>query len=469
MFRHLLVYFFFGLAPSLYAVTPVLVPADSEIYPLFDRLDSYQCLRQTLRLLKPQTYADLRRGIFLPEGTECRAPVHLLQRTRVLEPASLANTVGVRAFLSRLDLLSLPGMGAVVSPTFPLRDGRPTVDGANLLLEAAIAAGGAGSLGFSVGATAGYAGGWVGYDALVGNVYLNQAYIKVHYEKLELLYGRIQPGFGDARHGTLLFSRATHPISMFRLSLRPVTLGDLGLFGFDVWWGQQDNETAVDYSHLLGLAFALRPTHWLEFGVQQLHQFGGIGAPVMDLSNFFRLFFYATDPGYSDSVFAFHMNLWLFEHYAKLYTQWLVRDFQQESSFLVGLALPRVGMLGFNLEYVQTGTQAYSHSFWTQGLSYKRTPLGHPLGNGARGFYADVDIDTRSEWEPSIGVRYEERARNVAAPETRYGAGAALRRKWDRYDVQLAVHYDRVSNHLFTPNLNDDVFTAFLVGKYILF
>lgn len=457
------------------------IPPGHSLYELLDSLDAYGCIRPTYRLIKPQSYADLRLAVFVPEGTACDAPEWLLLRTRVFESLTAPNRVRAQVLVERDDQVSLPGISAAVMPSFPFQAGRPLANGANLYAETDLAVAIGKDFGFAAGVTPGWAAGWTWNAGIRGRFFLQEGYLKIGYRRTEITWGRTQLEFGDARHGTLLLSRAGKPLDLIKLAVRPHSLG-FGPFTVETFLAWQGDVVAVPGTKLWGIALGVRPSDAVELGILELYQFGGTGAPSLQLGDLPGMLFYSGADSLSakrNRMLALHANLWLFRHALKFYWQvafeklgrpseWLSRDL----SWLLGLFLGRLGDLTLRLELARTAPRAYTHPFWTQGITNDGTTLGHPLGPDGLGAYVDIGIPNASGLELELSLFLERRGRSLAgasAPEERLGAGFTLAKRWDRYQLGVTGVYARANGHQFVPGATSDIGSVMATIQYTLF
>lgn len=471
-----------ALARAQTSLSPNVAPGHF-LYDLLDSLDAHRCLRSTYRLIKPQAYLDLRRAIFVPEGTPCSAPEWLLLRTKAFESPQYANRARAQTLVFRDDVVPLAGVDAAVLPAFPFQAGRPLVNGGNFYAELDLGIGAGRDWGLAAGIIPGWGGGWDWGSSLRGQFYLYEGYLKAGYRRAEITWGRTQLELGDARHGTLLLSRAAKPLDLVKLSVRPHVLGTpfgfLGSFTVESFLAWQGDRSGVPGAKLWGVALGIRPAPFFETGFLQLHQLGGTGAPSLDAGDALALFALGGDPQKTNRMLAWHVNAWLFRHALKLYWQvaferlgrpadWLERDL----SWLLGAFLGRLGEVTLRLEVARTAPRAYTDGFWTQGLVHDGTPLGHPLGPDGLGAYFDVGLPNAGGFDLELGLFLEERGRGLAgslAREQRIGASFGLNRRWGRYQLAASAYYARANEHRFVPGARNDIGAVQATLHYLLF
>lgn len=473
---------------ALAVVTPN-VPIGSNYYDVVDQLEAYGCGYSTFRIVRPQTFEDLRNAVYVNKDEDgCQAPSWLLKERSVIFRQAYIPRVLIHSLFSDGDELPLLGTEARLFPTFPLRQGRPTYQGGNIFTEIELSSGGGGDgdFGYAVAWTLGWVGSYKNYQSFLGRLYSQDAYVKAGYKWTELLVGRLGVQFGGAKHGQLLLSGINDPITMAKFSVRPHFWANwlkwLGPISFDTWVGLLGESSFVNESKVWAITLGMRPAKWLEFAILQLYQFGGDTAPNLDVGDLFQMLYYsgadklATKRNRSLGV---AVDVWAPNQSAKLYTQlyWSelgeIRNwFLDDISTLLGLWVPRLGSFDFRAEFVNTVPNAYKHSFWRQGLTREGSSLGHPLGPDAKGAYVDIGVSSLGDFRPVLGVLWETRNQMQSsglATETRYGAGLSLQKRWSRTRLVAQLQVHSVKNHQYIVGNDNEVFAFNSVLEYLLF
>lgn len=445
------------------------VPADYLNYALLDRLEAYGCAQPTFRALRPQGQADLAQALTLPEGKDgCEAPAWLLREREILLRRALQNDARIGLYLRHEDPLPLAGIDAAVEPTFPDRQGRFDYYGANLVGEMTANAEAGQNLGLAASVTPGFVAALEDYNKPLGRMYLHEGFLKVGYGRLELTYGRTALGFGSARHGGLLLGPAAKPLNLWKLGIRPDYASDrLSAFSAETWIANNDPKVGVEDSKLWGIALGARPFPFVEITLLELYQFGGAGAPAMETRDYLEMLSFGNDPALRNKrqrTGGVDLGLWGPNHFIKAYGQ-LMFDSSDNLSYLGGLWFPKLGFVEVRAEYASTATTAYQHPFWTQGLTYQGTTLGHPLGPDADGAYLDVGFPVDDQSHLSVGGWYERRGLTVT-PENRAGAGATWIGRWIQTEVTLAARYFHVENALNVSGQGDDAASFLMTIRY---
>jgi hypothetical protein len=330
-----------------------------------------------------------------------------------------------------------------------------------------------------LGVTPGFFAGYDTNGKILGRFYVLEGYAKIAYGFSEFTLGRLARRFGEAHHGSLLYSGASAPLDAMEYALRPIVPGGafsfLGPVSLRTWLGSQGgSDIAVPGTWLWGVEWGLRPFHWWELAFAELIQFGGTGSPDLSVGDYMAFPFSGGTPSQRHLSFAVNSAFWLPHHWAKVYGQVLLNRISDPAiapvSFLVGAWAPRIGRADVRLEYVRTAQGAYQHPFWTQGLTYRGSPLGHPLGADAEGLYVDVGLPPLfTWWHGEIGLLLEARGLSLAGaqgPEKRYGVSLVGGRRWGYSDIEARLVYHQAHNWQFSPGAISDIFGGGLVYRY---
>ncbi len=462
-------------------ITPGVVPEHSW-YDSIDQLEAFGCAYATSRLLRPQAYEDLRNAVYVAETEDlCKAPEWLLgERQRLFYPI-YTNAASASAYFHQNDSLPLNGVEGGGSTIFPLRSGRPTVDGGNLNLEFRFvtSAGKEGGMGLAFGVTGGFLGALQNYNSGVARFYLQEAFATAGYGRTELTFGRVARQFGDAYHGTLLLSLASRPMDSLELVVRPHILGSpfgfLGPVSLRAFAGNLDRSAFVNNARLAGLAISLRPTAWLEIGWMELYQFGGAGVPALQARDILSLLLYSGDPRLDakrSRSSVFQVSLREPKTHAKLYLQGYFEGHTGETSGLLGLWFPKVGWSDLRFEIAYTSENAYTNSTYRQGLTREGIMLGHPLGPDAMGGYFDFGFPIFTAWRGELGLSLEARDHHPSATsvtENRYGAGLNLKRHWINTTLSLEGKYTYALGAGYVANESNNLVSALATLSYSFF
>lgn len=472
---------FFG-SPFAGAEISPYVPPFSGAYETVERLEALGCAFPTLRILGPQSFLEMKSAVdWDPQTTQCKAPSWLLDERELLMRGALPVEFRSDGYGAFDDRVALPGISASVVPMFPLRENRPVFTGINVSNEAFLSGrAGGNELGYAGAITPGFYG---GYDStsghLLGRFYIQEMYLKLGYGFSEFTFGRYARRFGDARHGNLLFSGATAPLDTLEYTLRPLVLpgamSALGPISLRTWLGNQGNDTNVAGTRLWGIELGVRPFHWWELGVIELFQFGGVGAPALGLGEILSMS--AFGGGLADRRHAsvgIATSFWGPAHRAKLYGQVLWNRIgdtvDAPFSYQAGLWFPSLGGFDARFEYVKTARAAYQHSFWTQGLSYAGSTMGHPIGPDGEGLYADFGLPPIATWwRAEVGALMETRGQSYTGtqtPESRMGGSVSFGRRWGLADLQVKIAFHHITGAQYVPGAGIESIGAGAVFRY---
>ncbi len=461
------------------------VLSHSPFYDTVERLESYGCAQATVRSIRPFSYQALRES--LPQSPEeafnCRAPVWLMQEGNIIGLGFQPNEARGAVLLQYQDQIQLPGIEAQLTPLFPDREGRPHFSGANLYFEYDSRTQFGRQWGLAVEGTVGLLGALDDYRFPMARFYLHEGFIKAFYRRVEVGWGRLQMRFGSAHHGNLLLSAAGAPLDLFRFAISPHRVPIVGPLALQFWLARQGDSTVfVKNAKLLGLEIGLRPFDALELALAEVFQFGGNGLVDLEFSDVPSLLLYSGDPSLDSKrqrAFAMEVGLWLPNKLSKIYAQFLFEKltvisdwFEKDLSYLIGGWLPNIGGGDLRLEYVRTVPAAYTHSIWRQGLTYRGSPLGHPIGPGSSGVYVDVGFPPLKKWRPKIGFAYESRLKNPTASlsnERRYIFGGDFIRRWENTELLLSTKYAKAEDHGFILGESRDLVAVFSQLRYSFF
>jgi len=462
-----LLLFLFFLSASAQAKVSANVPSDFSYYALLDRLEAYGCARPTFRALRPQGQADLRAALALAEGKDtCEAPAWLLREREVLLRQAQEARVGL--YLRHEDPLPLSGIDATVEPTYPDRQGRFDYYGANLYGEMSASAEAGQNVGIAASVTPGFVAALEDYNKPLGRAYLHEGFLKLGYGRWEATYGRTALGFGNTAHGGLLLGPAAKPLNLWKFAFRPDYASDtLSAFSAETWIANNDPKAGIEDSKIWGVSVGARPFPFVEITLLQLYQFGGVGAPGMETRDYLEMLAYGNDPALQSKrqrSSGIDLGVWIPGNFVKAYGQ-LMFDASDELSYLGGIWFPRLGFLEARIEYVSTAATAYRHPFWTQGLTYQGTTLGHSLGPDADGIYFDFGFPVDDQSRLALGGWYERRGLSVVT-EKRAGAGANWIGRWVQTEVSLGVRFFHVENALYLSGQQDNAASALLAIRY---
>jgi hypothetical protein len=313
----------------------------------------------------------------------------------------------------------LGSINATLNPILANREGRPLVDGSNVVLgsehlfeSAHVALQLRPELDAYLTSS--------GQAALRGT--LQTASLRFVYRNLGLDIGRESVRWGQAALGNLMTSANAPPLNQVRLANEqlltlPWILRYLGPSKFSFFYAQLGDDQNFPDAYFVGYKASISPTSRLELGGSVYSKSGGTGAPrgsftarIIDLFPFLDASNYANIVGVR-GVFEFS------DRYAGLdarlrfpslrgletYGEILLNDFDvrrlrsvfwEDAGHVFGIGLPRIsedGRVSGWMEFHHTGNRYYEHFQYLSGQTVQRTLIGDPLGPDANGGYASFD------------------------------------------------------------------------------
>jgi hypothetical protein len=280
----------------------------------------------------------------------------------------------------------------------------------------------------------------------------------------EISAGRQSLWWGQGRHGSLVLTNNAKPLDMLRITnpspvLLPWVFKYLGLFRFDVFWSELENDRVVAEPYLGGLRLQFKPLSWLEIGAARTVIFGGEDRPSVSWDEFVTILGGKNLEGGEDtsnSVAAIDARLRLpFLWGAELYGEYGGEDeaghFFSKTAWLAGLYLPYLepsGRLSLRLEYADLSNKVwYRHGTYRSGYTYEGTLLGHHAGGAARDASAELQLLLPKGLTLSLGADYEQRGIGQAVEE-KHLQGLLKAELELKNNLQLSMRYglDKIDN-----------------------
>jgi hypothetical protein len=449
------------LSSFLLAEVSLNVPAGSQAYDYLERLEALGCALPTLRSVGPQSAVDISTALS-GDSARCKAPEWLLDERQVLMRPVPPTEIRADGFGAVSDRLQLVGIPASLWPLFPQRQNRPTVNGINLSTEFSLGTSSSTEeWGYAIALTPGVYFGRDVNSSLFGRFYLQEGYVKVGYHFSEFTMGRFARRFGHTRHGSLLYSSATAPMDQVEYALRPVVSSSLPFLGpmtFRAWFATQTEASGPAATKLIGAEWGVRPLRAWEVALAEVTQVGGEG--VVD--------------GRLGVSLALSSSLWIFNRFIKLSGQVLAERVTLSGPTPISLQgslwFPRVGKTDVRFEYAKTSPQSYQDPVWLQGLTYRESPMGHPLGPDAQGAYLDIGLPPLfTWWRIELGGVYEARGVSFSgprSPEVRIGGELSVGRRFGFSDVRVKAAFHTIRSPQYTPNTEADSLGIGAVYRY---
>ena len=319
-----------------------------------------------------------------------------------------------------------------------------------------------------------------------------EGYLKLKWNNLALRLGRESVWWGPGYHGTMLFGNNPAPLDQIRLgTAEPIILPwffkYLGPTRMELMYARL--ESARDYPNaLLGVwRVDFSPLPSLELGVSRVVQFGGNGRPRLSGLDYLSVLVKSSDQADSkfntNQIYSLDATLRLHDvdrvfpltRDLVLYAEMGVDDTCCENvlwplkpAYLVGLYLPN--LFGRNdselrIEWAATTSFSFTHGIYTDGYSYKESPLAHYIGAQGQELYIrtaerilpNLQIGTElgfAKVGPTTldGLKLPREERNYAGADITYQPvkplSLLLGYRYERIDNKDFVADQRASNHV---------------------
>lgn len=346
------------------------------------------------------------------------------------------------------------GLGEIDADLNPLlanRQGRPLVQGGNLLLSTThtyqsrhIAAAITPELYLETPSS--------GSTRVLGN--LQELYARALFGNLAVDIGREYQVWGQGRDVGLLGSDNSPPLDLIKLSSDtpfrlPWIFHSFGPTLASIFYADLGPRQNFPHPYFIGYKVSITPASWLELGGTVYTKAGGKGGPttkfwkrVGDIFPFIESNFYGHRFGaignynFSDRYAGLDGRVRIPDaRGAELYTELLLNDFDirrlesvfwEDAGHVAGLSLPRLtddGRLGLTVEYHHTGIRYYEHDQFLSGQTLRRQLIGDPLGPDGQAGYVIFDWTRTERHRLEIDAAVERRSHDeyAYAPEPNFG------------------------------------------------
>ncbi|SPD74585.1 conserved hypothetical protein [uncultured Desulfobacterium sp.] len=250
----------------------------------------------------------------------------------------------------------------------------------------------------------------------------------------ELEVGADSQWWGPGYHGSLLLSNNPEPLTMIKLTnSRPVLLPwvfkNLGLFKFTGFITRLEDERVIPEPLFWGMRVNLKPSPYIEFGLQRTALFGGEGRSE-SLSTWWDSFTGSGEnepngAGDQRAGYDVKLNLPLDVQPVQLYIE---SDGEDESgglpskwAYLYGVYFPRVlsyDRIGLRAEYATNHVSGspnvwYNHAIYQSGYTYKDRIIGHHMGTDSRDMFMEASYHI-PEHDGKVALSYDEKEHNLS-------------------------------------------------------
>lgn len=253
---------------------------------------------------------------------------------------------------------------------------------------------------------------------------------------LDLTFGKDSQWWGPGRHGAILFSNNSEPLSIIKLSnsnliTLPSVLKYLGLFKFTIFTTKLEKERVVPNPYLWGMRINFKPNPYLEFGLERTALLGGKGHSE-DLKTWVKSF---TGKGENDIgsragdqraggdiKITMPFNWQPLQIYGEAAGEDQAGELPSHWAYLVGIYLPKIRdleRLDFRAEFASTHVKGtpnvwYTHGVYKSGYKYKGRIIGHHMGTDSRDTFLEVQYDLPKMDNGKICLSYDREKHNLS-------------------------------------------------------
>ncbi len=264
----------------------------------------------------------------------------------------------------------------------------------------------------------------------------DKAYGTLGFSGLEIEIGKDSQWWGPGYHAALLLSNNPEPMTILKVSNpRPVILPSLlkhfGLFKFVFFVTRLEKERVVSRPYLWGLRINLKPTPYIEIGLNRTALLGGEGRSE-GLETWLKSF---TGKGENESGVeagdqraGLDLKLTLpfrwqpIQFYAEAAGEDEAGGFPSKWAYLAGIYLPRIlniERLDFRVEYATTYIKKYpnvwyAHHIYGSGYTYKERIIGHHMGTDSKDIFLEAGYFMPALNNGRVGVSYDMERHNLS-------------------------------------------------------
>jgi hypothetical protein len=433
------------------------VPVNDPVYRDIDKLIAAGLVRDDIYGQRPWSRVEIARLISdaMKNSAGVEVPPYINEILRELEREYQDELSGSNATKARLDevrfdytLLDSPdrtvpvnnGLGSInafVNPFASYQEGRHFVDGSTLAIEPTVSADLTKFFSFYARPRFELLIPKSGGDQV--NPIVQQLYGKFAYKNFELEVGRDSLVWGQGEYGGLILSNNARPLDMIKISSSapfylPSILKYLGPSKATFFIANLGPQQSFRYPFLYGLNLSIKPTTWLELGLDHTIITGGEGAPSLNWYDPVEEFFFVRPNGAhsnietADQRFGINWRLkipplrnteWYFETlWDDFGRQTVIANITQQMAFVSGIYIPRLlddGSADLRLEYTRIPAPLYRNSTWVTGYSLDQRLIGSETGPDGNTIRVVSNYDLNPRLMLTGEAAYEERSADIYA------------------------------------------------------
>ena len=263
---------------------------------------------------------------------------------------------------------------------------------------------------------------------------MNKVYGVVDVRRWELEIGTDSQWWGPGYHGALLLSNNPEPMPLIKLTnshpmLLPWIFKHLGLFKFTTFVTRLEKDRDVSEPLLWGMRLNLKPSPYVEIGLQRTAMFGGQGYP-QGLSTWWDVFRGKGDddpnvPGDQRGGYDLTLTLPFDTQPLQVYAE---ADGEDEAgglpsnyAFLYGIFFPRIvdfEKIGLRAEYANNHINGkpdawYNHDVYSSGYTYKGRIIGHHMGTDSKDVFIEASYFL-PEVNGRLAIAYDWKKHNLS-------------------------------------------------------
>ncbi len=300
------------------------------------------------------------------------------------------------------------------------------------------------------------------------NLVLKRVYGTFEFLGLALELGKDSQWWGPGYHGAMLFSDNPEPIPMIRLgnpepAALPWIFRYLGTFRFTTFLAEMESERVFPEPFFWGIRFALKPSSYLDLGIERTFFLGGRGEDE-DFSAWYKTMVF--ENGYdvpadghdvpNDQHVAADVKLTMpfrwqpLQLYGELAAEDIARNITIKGGYLAGVYLPRIfGLDSVDLrgEYARSRRILYRHNIYRSGYTYKGRLIGHHMGGDATDLFVSTSVYGAGDTKYTFYYDREKKGLTRSTPQESQEFVLALRRKVsERTSVSFKSGYENIRN-----------------------